>query len=157
MREVVIVGATRTAIGSFQGALAQIPASELGAYVIRALIQKAQIDPESVEEVVMGHVLTAAAGQNTARQAAIRGGLPITTPALTINKVCGSGLKAVHLGAQSILLGEADVVIAGGMENMSLAPHALPGMRNGVRMGNGAIVDTMIVDGLWDAFNLYHM
>jgi acetyl-CoA C-acetyltransferase len=157
MREVVIVGAKRTAIGSFQGSLAQIPAAELGATVIRALIDETPIDPALVEEVVMGHVLTAAAGQNTARQAAIKAGLPVATPALTINKVCGSGLKAVHLAAQSILLGEADVVIAGGMESMSLAPHALPGLRNGLRMGHGSLVDTMIVDGLWDAFNLYHM
>ncbi len=114
----------RTAIGSFQGSLAQIPAAELGATVIRALLDETQLDPALVEEVVMGHVLTAAAGQNTARQAAIKAGLPVTTPALTINKVCGSGLKAVHLAAQSILLGEADVVVAGGMESMSLAPHA---------------------------------
>jgi acetyl-CoA C-acetyltransferase len=157
MREVVIVGATRTAIGSFQGSLAQIPAAELGATVIRALLDQTQVDPELVEEVVMGHVLTAAAGQNTARQAAIKGGLPVTTSAFTINKVCGSSLQAVHLATQSIRLGEADVVIAGGMESMSLAPHAVPGLRNSLRMGHGTLVDTMIVDGLWDAFNLYHM
>jgi acetyl-CoA C-acetyltransferase len=150
-------GGTGHGFGFFTGSLAQIPAAELGATVIRALIEKTPIDPELVEEVVMGHVLTAAAGQNTARQAAIKAGLPVTTPALTINKVCGSGLKAVHLAAQSILLGEADVVIAGGMESMSLAPYALPGLRSGLRMGHGSLVDTMIVDGLWDAFNLYHM
>lgn len=157
MNEVVIVGATRTAIGSFQGSLSQIPAVDLGAKVMHALLEKSGIDVDAVDEVIMGHVLTAGAGQNTARQAAIKAGLPVSMPSMTINKVCGSGLKAVHLGAQAILLGDADIVLAGGMENMSLAPYVVPGLRNGLRMGHGTVVDTMIVDGLWDAFNQYHM
>jgi acetyl-CoA C-acetyltransferase len=157
MPEVVIVGATRTAIGSFQGSLARVPAVDLGATVIRSLLAKTELAPNDIEEVVMGHVLTAGAGQNTARQAAIKSGLPVTTPATTINKVCGSGLKAAHLAAQSILLGDADVVVAGGMENMSLAPYVVPNMRAGQRIGHGQIIDTMICDGLWDAFNQYHM
>lgn len=157
MREAVIVAATRTAIGGFQGSLARVPAVELGATVAHTLLQKTHVDPGTVDEVVMGHVLTAAAGQNTARQVAIKAGLAVTTPAMTINKVCGSGLKAVHLAAQSILLGDADIVIAGGMESMSLAPYALPEVRAGLRMGKGSLVDTMLIDGLWDAFNQYHM
>jgi acetyl-CoA C-acetyltransferase len=157
MRKVVIVAATRTAIGSFQGSLSQIPAVELGATVIRALLEQTGVAADAVDEVVMGHVLTAGAGQNTARQAAIRGGLPVTTPAMTINKVCGSGLKATHLAAQSILLGDADIVVAGGMESMSLAPYVVPALRTGARMGHGTTIDTMITDGLWDAFNGYHM
>jgi acetyl-CoA C-acetyltransferase len=157
MRDVVIVAATRTAIGSFQGALAQIPAVELGATVVRALLEKTQIDPALVGQVVLGQVLTAAAGQNPARQAAIKAGLPVTTPALTINRVCGSGLEAVHLAAQAIACGDTDVAIGGGMENMSLAPHALPGSRTGLKLGPGTLVDTLVVDGLWDAFNNYHM
>lgn len=157
MRQVVIVAATRTAIGSFQGSLAQVSAVELGVAVVRALLDKTQLATDLIEEVVMGHVLTAAAGQNTARQVTIKAGLPVTTPALTINKVCGSGLKAVHLAAQSILLGDADIVIAGGMECMSLAPYAATGARTGLRVGHGSLLDTMLVDGLWDAFNQYHM
>lgn len=157
MREVVIVAATRTAIGSFQGALAQIPAVELGATVTRAVLEATRIDKDLVGQVVMGQVLTAAAGQNPARQAAIKAGLPFTTPALTINRVCGSGLEAVHLAAQAIACGETDVAMGGGMENMSLAPHALPGSRTGLRLGPGTLVDTLVVDGLWDAFNQYHM
>jgi len=157
MRKVVIVAATRTAIGSFQGSLSQIPAVELGAAVIRALLEQTGVAADTVDEVIMGHVLTAGAGQNTARQAGIKAGLPVTTPALTINKVCGSGLKATHLAAQSILLGDADIVVAGGMESMSLAPYIVPALRTGARMGHGTTIDTMIVDGLWDAFNDYHM
>ena len=157
MREVVIVAATRTAIGTFQGSLAKVPAAELGSIVIRSLLAKTGLAADAIDEVVLGHVLTAGAGQNTARQAAINAGVPVTTPAMTINKVCGSGLKATHLAAQSILLGDADVVVAGGMESMSLAPYVVPALRTGLRMGHGQVIDTMIVDGLWDAFNQYHM
>ena len=157
MQDVVIVAATRTAIGSFQGALADIPATELGAAVIRRLLEQTGLQGSEVDEVILGHVLTAGAGQNTARQAAIAAGLPHAVPALTLNKVCGSGLKALHLGAQAIRCGDAEVVIAGGMENMSLAPYVLPKARTGLRMGHGQLVDSMISDGLWDAFNDYHM
>lgn len=155
--DVVIVAATRTAIGTFGGSLAGVSGSDLGATVIQSLLKKTSIAPELVDEVLMGQVLTAACGQNPARQAAIKGGLPDTTPAMTINKVCGSGLKALHLAAQAIKCGDADVIIAGGQESMSNAAHALPGSRNGQRMGNWNMVDTMISDGLWDAFNDYHM
>ena len=155
--DVVIVAATRTAIGTFGGSLASVSGSDLGATVIKSLLEKTAIAPELVDEVLMGQVLTAACGQNPARQAAIKGGLPDTTPAMTINKVCGSGLKALHLAAQAIKCGDADVIIAGGQEPMSNAAHALPGSRNGQRMGNWNMVDTMISDGLWDAFNDYHM
>ena len=157
MTDVVIVAATRTAIGSFGGSLAPLSAVELGSVVINSLLKKTGIDPALVGEVLMGQVLTAASGQNPARQAAIKAGLPASIPAMTINKVCGSGLKAVHLAAQAIACGDADVVIAGGQESMSNAPHAMPGSRNGQRMGPITMVDTMIVDGLWDAFNDYHM
>lgn len=157
MQDVVIVAATRTAIGSFQGALANIPAVELGTTVIGALLEKTAIDPATVDEVILGHVLTAGAGQNTARQAAIKAGLPHAVPAMTLNKVCGSGLKALHLAAQAIRCGDAEVVIAGGMENMSLAPYVLPKVRTGLRMGHAQMIDSMINDGLWDAFNDYHM
>ena len=157
MQDVVIVAATRTAIGSFQGSLANVPAVELGATVIRALLDKTAIDPATVDEVILGHVLTAGAGQNTARQAAVQAGLPHAVPAMTLNKVCGSGLKALHLAAQAIRCGDADVVIAGGMENMSLAPYVLPKARTGLRMGHAQMIDSMIHDGLWDAFNDYHM
>src|SRR5690606_25177766 len=157
MREVVIVAATRTAIGSFQGSLASVPAVELGAAVIRRLLEQTGLAPAEVDEVLLGHVLTAGAGQNTARQAAILAGLPHAVPAMTLNKVCGSGLKALHLAAQAIRCGDADVVIAGGMENMSLAPYVMPAARTGLRMGHGKLIDTMIQDGLWDAFNDYHM
>ncbi|UUD63811.1 acetyl-CoA C-acetyltransferase [Pseudomonas seleniipraecipitans] len=157
MQDVVIVAATRTAIGSFQGALADIPATELGAAVIRRLLEQTGLQGSEVDEVILGHVLTAGAGQNTARQAAIAAGLPHAVPALTLNKVCGSGLKALHLGAQAIRCGDAEVIIAGGMENMSLAPYVLPKARTGLRMGHGQLVDSMISDGLWDAFNDYHM
>ncbi|QGZ32340.1 acetyl-CoA C-acetyltransferase [Stutzerimonas stutzeri] len=157
MQEVVIVAATRTAVGSFQGALANIPAADLGAAVIRHLLQQSAIDAAEVDEVILGQVLTAGAGQNPARQAAINAGLPDAVPALTLNKVCGSGLKALHLAAQAIRCGDAEVVIAGGMENMSLAPYVMPAARTGLRMGHGTLVDSMIQDGLWDAFNGYHM
>lgn len=157
MHEVVIVAATRTPVGSFQGSLAKIPAAELGAYVIRALVESTQIKPELVDEVIMGQVLTAGSGQNPARQAALKAGLPVSVPALTLNKVCGSGLKAVQLAAQAIRCGDAQVVIAGGQENMSLAPYVLPKARTGLRMGHAQMLDSMIEDGLWDAFNDYHM
>lgn len=157
MQEVVIVAATRTAIGSFQGALANIPAVDLGAAVLKRLIEQTGVDPAEVDEVILGHVLTAGAGQNTARQAAIKAGLPVTVSAMTFNKVCGSGLKALHLAAQAIRCGDADIIIAGGMENMSLAPYVMPSARTGLRMGHSPMIDSMIQDGLWDAFNDYHM
>ena len=154
---VVIVAATRTAIGSFNGSLAGISATDLGAIVIRDLLKKTNLAPEAIDEVILGQVLTASMGQNPARQTVIKAGLPQTTPALTINKVCGSGLKAVHLAAQAIKCGDANVIIAGGQENMSQAPHALHNSRNGQRMGDWQMTDTMIKDGLWCAFNDYHM
>jgi len=157
MNDVVIVAATRTAIGSFQGALATMPAVDLGAAVIKRLLEQTQLDPAQVDEVILGQVLTAGAGQNPARQAAIKAGLPFSVPALTLNKVCGSGLKALHLAAQAIRCGDAEVVIAGGQENMSLAPYVMPSARTGQRMGHGQLIDSMITDGLWDAFNDYHM
>ncbi|WP_110690514.1 acetyl-CoA C-acetyltransferase [Salinicola endophyticus] len=154
-RDAVIVAATRTPIGTFQGALSSVPAVTLGATVIRRVLDG--IDPASVDEVIMGHVLRAGLGQNTARQAAIEAGLPDGVPAMTIDKVCGSGLKAVHLAAQAIRCGDAEIVVAGGMENMSLAPYVLPKARTGLRMGHAELLDSMIQDGLWDAFNDYHM
>ena len=157
MQDVVIVAATRTAIGSFQGSLASVSAVDLGAAVIRQLLEQTGLDGAQVDEVIMGQVLTAGAGQNPARQAAIKAGLPHAVPAMTLNKVCGSGLKALHLGAQAIRCGDADVIIAGGQENMSLSNYVMPGARTGLRMGHAQIVDTMISDGLWDAFNDYHM
>ncbi|AYF90074.1 acetyl-CoA C-acyltransferase [Pseudomonas sp. DY-1] len=157
MQDVVIVAATRTAIGSFQGSLANIPAPELGAAVIRQLLAQSGLKGEQVDEVILGQVLTAGSGQNPARQAAILTGLPHAVPAMTLNKVCGSGLKALHLAAQAIRCGDAEVIIAGGQENMSLAPYVMPGARTGLRMGHAKLVDTMIQDGLWDAFNDYHM
>ncbi|MFS0828684.1 acetyl-CoA C-acetyltransferase [Pseudomonas phoenicis] len=157
MNEVAIVAATRTAIGSFQGALATVSAVELGAVVIRRLLAQTGLDPAQVDEVILGQVLTAGSGQNPARQSAVKAGLPHAVPALTLNKVCGSGLKAIHLGAQAIRCGDAEVVIAGGQENMSLAPYVLPSARTGQRMGHGQMLDSMITDGLWDAFNDYHM
>lgn len=157
MQEVVIVAATRTAIGSFQGSLANVSAVDLGAAVIRQLLAQTGLDPAQVDEVIMGQVLTAGAGQNPARQAAIKAGLPFAVPAMTLNKVCGSGLKALHLAAQAIRCGDAEVIIAGGQENMSLSNYVMPGARTGLRMGHAQIVDTMISDGLWDAFNDYHM
>lgn len=157
MQEVVIVAATRTAIGSFQGALATVSAVDLGAAVIRQLLEQTGLDPALVDEVIFGQVLTAGAGQNPARQTAIKAGLPHAVPALTLNKVCGSGLKALHLGAQAIRCGDAEVIIAGGQENMSLSNYVMPGARTGLRMGHSKVIDTMISDGLWDAFNDYHM
>ncbi|MFZ3284344.1 acetyl-CoA C-acetyltransferase [Pseudomonas sp.] len=157
MQDVVIVAATRTAIGSFQGSLASVSAVDLGAAVIRQLLEQTGLDGAQVDEVIMGQVLTAGAGQNPARQAAIKAGLPYAVPAMTLNKVCGSGLKALHLGAQAIRCGDAEVIIAGGQENMSLSNYVMPGARTGLRMGHAQIVDTMISDGLWDAFNDYHM
>ncbi len=157
MREVVIVAATRTAIGAFQGSLASIPAAELGASVIRRLLEQTGLDPASIDEVILGQVLTAGCGQNPARQAALRAGLPHIVPAMTLNKVCGSGLKAVQLAAQAIACGDAETIIAGGQENMSQAPYLLPAARTGMRMGHAQAIDSMIHDGLWDAFNDYHM
>ena len=157
MEDVVIVAAGRTAVGKFGGTLAKIPAAELGAHVIRHLLGKTGIDPASISEVIMGQVLTAGVGQNPARQATIKAGLPNTVPASTINQVCGSGLKATHLATQAIRCGDASIVIAGGQENMSAAPHVLNGSRDGFRMGDIKMTDTMIVDGLWDAYNQYHM
>jgi len=157
MRDVVIVAAGRTAIGAFNGSLSSLPASELGTTVIKGLLQKSGVAPEQVDEVILGQVLTAGCGQNPARQAAVNAGLPHSTPALTINKVCGSGLKSVSMAAQAIALGDADLIIAGGQESMSQSGHYLPKSRNGQKMGNWNMVDTMIHDGLWDAFNDYHM
>ncbi len=157
MEDVVIVAAGRSAVGSFGGALSQVPATELGAQVLRGVLQRAGLDPQQVDEVILGQVLTAAVGQNPARQASLKAGLPTSCPAMTINKVCGSGLKATHLAAQAIKLGDASVILAGGQESMSLAPHALPKSRTGQRMGDWKLEDTMIKDGLWDAFNDYHM
>jgi acetyl-CoA C-acetyltransferase len=155
--DVVIVAAGRTAIGSFSGSLSTVSATTLGATVIRALLDQTGVSAEQVDEVIMGQVLTAGAGQNPARQAAIEAGLPYSVPAMTINKVCGSGLKAVQLARQAVLCGDAEIVIAGGQENMSMSAHVLPGSRNGRKMGEWGMVDTMIVDGLWDAFNNCHM
>ena len=157
MTDIVIVAALRTAIGKFGGALAKVPAPELGATVVRALLDKTGVEPDAVSEVILGQVLAAGSGQNPARQASLKAGLPNAIPAMTINKVCGSGLKAVMLAAQAVRCGDADIVIAGGQENMSAAPHVLPGSRDGFRMGDAKLVDTMIVDGLWDVYNQYHM
>ncbi|MBC7938561.1 MAG: acetyl-CoA C-acetyltransferase, partial [Chitinophagaceae bacterium] len=155
--DIVIVAAARTAVGKFGGTLAKTPASELGATVIKALLERAGLEGGQIGEVILGQVLTAGVGQNPARQAVIKSGLPHAVPAMTINKVCGSGLKAVMLAAQAIRDGDSEIVIAGGQENMSLAPHALNGSRDGQRMGDWKMVDTMIVDGLWDVYNQYHM
>ncbi|GAA3893461.1 acetyl-CoA C-acetyltransferase [Halomonas cibimaris] len=156
-QDVVIVAAKRSAIGTFGGSLAGMPASELGAQVIEDVMRTAGVAPSEVDEVLLGQVLTAGCGQNPARQAAIGGGLPEGVPAMTVNKVCGSGLKALHLATQAIRCGDAEVVLAGGQESMSAAPHLLPHSRHGQRMGNWTAVDSMIHDGLWDAFNDYHM
>ena len=157
MREVVIASAVRTAIGTFGGALKDVPAADLGAIVIKEAVNRAGIKPELVNEVVMGNVIQAGLGQNVARQAAVKAGLPIEIPAMTLNMVCGSGLRSVALAAQMIKAGDCDVVVAGGMENMSRAPYALETTRWGQRMGDGKLVDTMIKDALSDAFNNYHM
>lgn len=155
--EVVIVGAVRTAIGSFNGSLKDVSAPELGAITIKGALEKAGVKPELVDEVILGNVLQAGLGQNPARQAALKAGLPESVSALTINKVCGSGLKAVHLATQAIMAGDAEIVVAGGMENMSQAPYLLQNARDGFRMGDQKLVDSMIRDGLWCAFNDYHM
>lgn len=154
---IVIAAAARTAIGKFGGSLARTPAHTLGAKAIGAVLERASLPPEQVDEVIMGQVLCAGGGQNPARQAAIAAGLPQAVPCMTVNKVCGSGLKAVHLAAQAVRCGDAGAVIAGGQENMSMAPHVLAGSRDGKKMGDWNLRDTMIVDGLWDAFNDYHM
>ena len=157
MTNVVIVDGVRTPIGAFGGSLASTPASKLGAIVIKALLERNKLDPEQVDEVIMGQILTAGTGQNPARQAAMEAGLPQECPSMTINKLCGSGLKSVHLAAQAIKCGDADVIIAGGQESMSMAPHVLPKSRDGQRMGDWQLKDSMLVDGLMDAFNDYHM
>ena len=157
MEEVVIVAATRTAVGKFGGSLAKIPASELGATVIRELLRRSGLQGGQIGEVILGQVLQAGCGQNPARQAVIKAGLPQEVPAMTINKVCGSGLKAVILAAQAIRDGDSEIVIAGGQENMSLSPHVLPGSRDGQRMGDWKLIDSMISDGLWDVYNQVHM
>lgn len=155
--DVVIVAAGRTAIGNFGGSISSVPASELGATVIRGLLEKTGVAADQIDEVILGQVLAAGVGQNPARQAAISAGLPHKVPAMTINKVCGSGLKAVQLARQAILCGDAEIVIAGGQENMSMSPHILPGSRDGRKMGEWGMVDTMIKDGLWDVYNNCHM
>ena len=155
--DIVIVAAARTAVGKFGGALAKTPAPELGATVLKALLERARLSGEQVGEVILGQVLQAGAGQNPARQALIKAGLPHAVPALTINAVCGSGLKAVMLAAQAVATGDSEIVVAGGQENMSLAPHVLPNSREGQRMGDWKLVDSMINDGLWDVYNQYHM
>jgi len=157
MNDVVITGAVRTAVGKFNGSLATVAAADLGAQVIKALLARTGVEPDQVSEVILGQVLTAGTGQNPARQALIRAGIPDRVPAMTVGKVCGSGMKATHLAAQAIRCGDADIVIAGGQENMSASPHVLPGSRDGFRMGDAKLIDTMIIDGLWDAYNHYHM
>ena len=157
MEDIVIVSAARTAVGKFGGTLAKTPATELGSIVIKALLERTRLDPAQVGEVIMGQVLAAGAGQNPARQALMKSGLPKEIPALTINAVCGSGLKAVMLAAQAVAYGDSEIVIAGGQENMSASPHVLNNSRDGFRMGDWKMVDTMIVDGLWDVYNQYHM
>ena len=155
--DVVVVSATRTPIGSFGGTLSNVSAVELGSIVIKDVLNKAGVSPDQVDEVIMGHVLQAGLGQNTARQSAIKAGLPNYVPAMTINKVCGSGLKSVHLAAQAILTGDAEIIVAGGMENMSQAPYLSMDARDGYRMGHKTMIDSMVHDGLWCAFNDYHM
>ncbi len=157
MRKAIIVAACRTPIGRFLGSLKGFPATELGGLVVREAVRRAGLRPEQVDEAIMGNVLSAGLGQNPARQAALKGGLPVTVPALTINKVCGSGLKAVALAAQAVRAGDHDVVVAGGMESMSNAPFLVGGAREGLRLGHGELVDSMIHDGLWDAFENVHM
>ena len=157
MNEVVITAALRSAVGKFNGSIAKVPAADLGAQIIKALLARTGVQPQQISEVIMGQVLTAGVGQNPARQALIRAGLPDSVPGMTIGKVCGSGLKATHLAAQAIKCGDAEIVIAGGQENMSASPHILQGSRDGFRMGDAKLVDSMIIDGLWDAYNNYHM
>ena len=155
--DVVIVAAGRSAVGNFFGTLSKMPASTIGAKIIAGVLDRSGIKPDQIDEVILGQVLTAGTGQNPARQAAIEAGLPETVPCMTINKVCGSGLKSVHLAAQALRCGDAKMIIAGGQENMSLTPHLVPNSRNGTKMGDWKMKDSMIVDGLWDAFNDYHM
>ncbi len=157
MEDIVIVSAARTAVGKFGGSLAKTPATEMGAAVIRAVAERVGLSPELVGEVILGQVLTAGAGQNPARQSVVKAGFPHAIPGLTINAVCGSGLKAVMLAAQAVATGDSEIVIAGGQENMSAAPHVLNGSRDGQRMGDWKMIDSMIVDGLWDVYNQYHM
>ena len=157
MNDVVITAAVRSAVGKFNGAIGKVPAADLGAQIIRALLAQSRVQPDQISEVIMGQVLTAGVGQNPARQALIRAGLPDSVPGMTIGKVCGSGLKATHLAAQAIKCGDADIVIAGGQENMSASPHILQGSRDGFRMGDAKLLDSMIIDGLWDVYNNYHM
>ena len=157
MEDIVIVSAGRTAVGKFGGSLAKIPATELGAAVIKAVLERSGLNAEQIGEVIMGQVLAAGAGQNPARQTVLKAGFPHGVPGLTINAVCGSGLKAVMLAAQAVAAGDSEIVIAGGQENMSASPHVLNGSRDGQRMGDWKMVDTMIVDGLWDVYNQYHM
>jgi acetyl-CoA C-acetyltransferase len=157
MNDVVITAALRSAVGKFNGSLGKVPAVELGAQIIKALLARSGVRPDQISEVILGQVLTAGVGQNPARQSLIRAGLPDTVPGLTIGKVCGSGLKATHLAAQAIKCGDAEIVIAGGQESMSTSPHVLQGSRDGFRMGDAKLVDSMISDGLWDVFNNYHM
>jgi acetyl-CoA C-acetyltransferase len=157
MNEVVITAALRSAVGKFGGSIAKVPAADLGAQIIKALLASTGVKPAEISEVILGQVLTAGVGQNPARQALIRSGIPDMVPAMTVGKVCGSGLKAVHLAAQAIRCGDADIIIAGGQENMSASPHVLTGSRDGFRMGDAKLVDSMIIDGLWDAYNNYHM
>ncbi|CDN94551.1 MULTISPECIES: acetyl-CoA C-acetyltransferase [Rhizobium/Agrobacterium group] len=156
-KDVAVLAATRTAIGAFQGSLSILPASDLGAALIRSVLEQTGIASEEIDEVILGQVVSAGSGQNPARQATVSAGLPHAVPALTLNKVCGSGLKAVHLAAQSIRAGDANLVLAGGQENMSLAPYLLPKARTGLRLGHAQVEDSLIRDGLWDAFNDYHM
>ena len=155
--DIVIVAAQRSAVGKFGGTLAKTPATELGAHVVKGLLAAAGVSGDAVSEVIMGQVLAAGAGQNPARQTLIKAGLPQSIPAMTINKVCGSGLKAVMLAAQAVKCGDAEIIVAGGQENMSAAPHVLLGSREGQRMGDWKMIDSMIVDGLWDVYNQYHM
>ena len=157
MNEVVITAAVRSAVGKFNGAIGKMPAVDLGAQIIKALLARSGVRADQISEVILGQVLTAGAGQNPARQALIRAGLPDSVPGMTIGKVCGSGLKATHLAAQAIKCGDAEIVIAGGQESMSTSPHVLQGSRDGFRMGDAKLVDSMIVDGLWDVYNNYHM
>ena len=157
MEDIVIVSAARTAVGKFGGSLAKVPATELGSIAIKAALERAKVSGDQVGEVIMGQVLAAGAGQNPARQALLKAGLPKAVPGLTINAVCGSGLKSVMLAHQAVVTGDSEIVVAGGQENMSASPHVLLGSRDGQRMGDWKMIDSMIVDGLWDVYNQYHM
>ena len=157
MNDVVITAALRSAVGKFNGSIAQVAAADLGAQIIKALLERSGVKASQISEVIMGQALLAGVGQNPARQALIRAGIPDMVPAMTVGKVCGSGLKATHLAAQAIKCGDAEIIIAGGQENMSASPHVLQGSRDGFRMGDAKLIDSMIVDGLWDAYNNYHM